>query len=300
MSIDSTQFIAVPQVPLIWPGDNLAEIMVQCLAREGLSFEDGDVLALAQKIVSKSEGRLVNLSTINPSEQALALASQVGKDPRHVEVILRESKEVIWASPGIFVVETHYGLVCANAGVDRSNIEQVMYPPPQEVTSNGKSTSDSAEDFTPTSSQVNSSKSEWLCLLPRDPDASAAQIRQLLKELTGAEVAVLINDTHGRPFRVGGIGVAIGSAGLMALLDQRGEQDIFGYTLQSTVLGFGDELASAASLIMGQAAEATPAVLIRGLRYRRPDPTRPDPGATELIRAKEKDVFRYPAKRKLK
>jgi coenzyme F420-0:L-glutamate ligase/coenzyme F420-1:gamma-L-glutamate ligase len=283
MNINSVQFIAVPEVPRIWPGDDLAEIMVQCLTRKGLCFEAGDVLVLAQKIVSKSEGRLVNLAEVVPSERALDLAHQVGKDPRHVEVILRESKEVIWASPGIFVVETHHGFVCANAGVDRSNIEQ-MIEPNQHPGANAQA-------------QVSHPESEWLCLLPRDPDSSAERIRERLKERTGVEVAVLINDTHGRPFRMGGIGVALGSAGLMALVDQRGEQDMFGYTLQATLVGFGDEIASAASLIMGQAAEATPAVLIRGLRYRRPDPTRPDPGATELIRPEQNDVFRYPAKR---
>ncbi len=286
MSLRKVEFMAVPDVPLIWPGADLAQIMINCLAKEGLHFEDGDVLALAQKIVSKSEGQLVNLAEIQPSERALHLAAQVGKDPRHVEVILSESKGVIWASPGIFVVETHHGFVCANAGVDRSNIEQMT---------NQSASNDKAASSDPSAVPTNS---EWLCLLPRDPDQSAARFRAQIKTLTGADIAVLINDTHGRPFRMGGVGVAIGSAGLIALLDQRGESDMFGYTLQATLVGIGDELASAASLIMGQAAEATPAVLIRGLRYRRPDPTRPDPGASELIRPKQMDVFRYPAKKK--
>jgi coenzyme F420-0:L-glutamate ligase/coenzyme F420-1:gamma-L-glutamate ligase len=289
MAVNTVQFIAVPGVPLIWPGDDLGQIIGDCLAREGLQFQDGDVLVLAQKIVSKSEGRLVNLAEVQPSERALELAPKVGKDPRHVEVILRESKEVIWASPGIFVVETHHGFVCANAGVDRSNIEQLMDEPRRVLP-------------LPAETRVgqNSSEresSEWLCLLPRDPDYSAAQIRARLKELSGAEVAVLINDTHGRPFRMGGVGVALGAAGLVALIDQRGEQDMFGYTLQATLVGFGDELASAASMVMGQAAEGTPAVLVRGLRYRRPDGTGADPGASELIRPKTQDVFRYPRPR---
>lgn len=287
MSINRVEFMAIPGVPLIWPGDDLAEIMVECLAREGLKFEEGDVLALAQKIVSKSEGQLVNLAEIVPSERALELAPKVGKDPRHVEVILRESKEVIWASPGIFVLETHHGFVCANAGVDRSNIQQRRDKPP----ANEASKSESAPAIPPQAE----TNEEWLSLLPRDPDQSAARIRDRVKELSGAEIGVLINDTHGRPFRMGGVGVALGSAGLLALVDQRGEQDMFGYTLQATLVGVGDELASATSLIMGQAAEATPAVLIRGLRYRRPDPSRPDPGSAELIRPKQNDVFRYPA-----
>ncbi len=282
---NNVQFMAVPGMPLIWPGDNLAQILVDCLARAEIQLQDGDVLALAQKIVSKSEGQLVNLADVEPSARALELAPQVGKDPRHVEVILRESKEVIWASPGIFVVETHHGYVCANAGVDRSNIDQMM------------NLRRDVPQFGVIESPETSEAVEWLCLLPRDPDFSASQIRTRLKDLTGAEVAVIINDTHGRPFRMGGVGVALGSAGLTALIDQRGEQDMFGYTLQATLVGFGDELAAAASLVMGQAAEATPAVLVRGLRYRRPDASRPDPGASELIRPKDKDVFRYPAKK---
>jgi len=280
MSTTKVEFITLPGVPLIWPGDDLAKIIIECLAHENLKFEDGDVLALAQKIVSKSEGQLVNLDEVQPSARALELAPLVGKDPRHVEVILRESKEVIWASPGIFVVETHHGFVCANAGVDRSNIEQNRNKGQEKENQASLTTSN-----------------EWLCLLPRDPNRSAALLRAQIKALTGAEIAVLINDTHGRPFRMGGVGVAIGSAGLAALVDQRGEPDMFGYTLQATLVGLGDELASAASLMMGQAAEATPAVLIRGLSYRRPDSARPDPGASELVRPKDKDVFRYPAHR---
>lgn len=285
MGINSVQFMAVPEMPLIWPGDELAKIVLDCLAREGLEFRDGDVLALAQKIVSKSEGRLINLADVRPGERALELASLVAKDPRHVEVILSESKEVLWASPGIFVVETHHGYVCANAGVDRSNIEQIRGEPRRVLPLPEETEKDEAHLET-----------EWLCLLPRDPDYSAAQIRARVKELSGADIAVVINDTHGRPFRMGGVGVALGTAGLMALIDQRGEQDMFGYKLQATLVGFGDELASAASLIMGQAAEATPAVLVRGLRYRRPNPTQLDPGARELIRSRQQDVFRYPRK----
>jgi coenzyme F420-0:L-glutamate ligase/coenzyme F420-1:gamma-L-glutamate ligase len=253
---------------MIKPGDDLAEIITQQLMASYLSFQNGDVVALAQKIVSKSEGRLVNLREVFVSERAQQIALIADKDPRQVQVILDESREVIWVSPGIFVVETHHGFVCANAGVDRSNIEQ---PGAEEG------------DI-------------WLALLPKDPNQSAAKLKSRFKELTGAEVAVIINDTHGRPFRMGGVGVALGTAGLAALVDERGERDMFGYTLQNTLVATGDELAGAASLVMGQASEATPVVLIRGLNYRHP--AQPDNGATDLVRPKNKDVFRYPANRK--
>ena len=260
-------FQPVTGLPMIEPGDALAKLLVEGLAADGERFQNGDALVVAQKIVSKSEGRLVNLAGITPSQRALQIAPIAGKDPRHVEVILQESREVIWVSQGIFVVETHHGYVCANAGVDRSNIAQ--------------------------SSNPASENEEWLCLLPRDPNASAARLKRDLLKLTGVEVAVVINDTHGRPFRMGGVGVALGMAGITGLVDQRGESDLFGYRLQATLTARGDELAAAASLVMGQAAEATPAVLVRGLNFLRPDPAH-DPGATSLIRPAKTDVFRYP------
>ncbi len=266
----SVELIPIENMPLVQPGDELAQIVVARLAAQGINFQKGDILALAQKIVSKSEGQLVNLKNIEASERAKAIALVVGKDPRHVQVILNESREVIWVSPGIFVVETRHGFVCANAGVDRSNIEQPGTPEEGD---------------------------EWLAVLPGNPDNSAQKLREKLLALSGVEVAVIINDTHGRPFRMGGVGIAIGAAGLQTLVDERGESDMFGYKLQSTLVGLGDELASAASLIMGQADEATPAVLIRGYRYR---PVRlPDIGAAALVRPGDKDVFRYPQNRKL-
>lgn len=260
-------FQPITGLPMIEPGDDLARLIVERLAADGERFQDGDALVVAQKIVSKSEGRLVNLAGITPGPRALQIAPIAGKDPRHVEVILQESREVIWVSPGIFVVETHHGYVCANAGVDRSNIAQASNPA--------------------------SENEEWLCLLPLDPNASAARLRSDLLKLTGVEVAVVINDTHGRPFRMGGVGVALGMAGITGLVDQRGESDLFGYRLQATLTARGDELAAAASLVMGQAAEATPAVLVRGLNFSRPDPAH-DSGATSLIRPAKTDVFRYP------
>jgi coenzyme F420-0:L-glutamate ligase/coenzyme F420-1:gamma-L-glutamate ligase len=263
------ELIPIANMPLIQPGDDIPRIVVTQLAAQGIILQNGDILVLAQKIVSKSEGQLVNLKTVEATERANNIAPLAGKDPRHVQVILDQSKEIIWVSPGIFVVETQHGFVCANAGVDRSNIEQP-----------GIAEGD-----------------EWLALLPINPDGSAHNIKAGLLELSGAEVAVIINDTHGRPFRMGGVGVAIGAAGLQTLVDERGESDMFGYKLQSTLVGIGDELASAASLIMGQAAEATPAVLIRGYHYRRAN--LPDSGAAALVRPSDKDVFRYPQNRKL-
>ena len=255
-------FQPITGLPLIKPGDDLAALLTNRLAELGLEWQTGDVLALAQKIVSKSEGRLVNLASVEPSDRARQIAAIIGKDPRLVEVILSESREVIWVSPGIFVVETRQGFVCANAGVDRSNIEQ--------------------------------DGGEWVCLLPQDCDASARQIQDRLRQTSGAEIAVLINDTHGRPFRMGNAGVALGAAGLITLFDQRGETDLLGYGLQATLTAVGDELAAAASLIMGQAAESVPAVLIRGLPRRLLQPA-DDLGAQPLVRPADRDVFRYPA-----
>lgn len=268
-------FEPVNRLPMIKPGDDLAALIFARLKDQGEDLQAGDIIAIAQKVVSKSEGRLVNLADIVPSERALEIAPIAGKDPRHIEVILQESREVIWVSPGIFVVETRQGYVCANAGVDRSNIAQSADPSQTDPAFN------QAHD-----------ENEWLCLLPVDADASAARLRARFKELSGADVGVLINDTHGRPFRMGGVGVALGAAGLLTLRDQRGESDLYGYQLQATLTALGDELAAATSLIMGQASEATPAVLVRGLAISAPAGA--DKGADILIRPKDKDVFHYP------
>ncbi|MDB5078391.1 MAG: Coenzyme F420-0:L-glutamate ligase [Chloroflexi bacterium] len=268
-------FEPVNRLPMIKPGDDLAALIYARLKDQGEDLRTGDIIAIAQKVVSKSEGRLVNLADIVPSERALEIAPIAGKDPRHIEVILQESREVIWVSPGIFVVETRQGYVCANAGVDRSNIAQSADPSQTDPAVN------QAHD-----------ENEWLCLLPVDADASAARLRARFKELSGADVGVLINDTHGRPFRMGGVGVALGAAGLLTLRDQRGESDLYGYQLQATLTALGDELAAATSLIMGQASEATPAVLVRGLAISAPAGA--DKGADILIRPKDKDVFHYP------
>ncbi len=261
-------FQPIAGLPMIAPGDDLTSLIISQLAEQGLKFQTGDVLALAQKIVSKSEGRLVNLATVEPGARANEIAAIISKDPRLVEVILSETREVIWVSTGIFVVETRQGFVCANAGVDRSNVSQSQ-------------------------PDVGQPPAEWVCLLPEDADASARRIKERVKELGGVEIAVLINDTHGRPFRMGNAGVGLGSAGLITLFDQRGEHDLLGYQLQATLTAVGDELAAATSLIMGQADEAVPAVLVRGLPRRLLNPPT-DEGAQPLIRPRDKDVFRYP------
>jgi coenzyme F420-0:L-glutamate ligase/coenzyme F420-1:gamma-L-glutamate ligase len=240
-------------LPLIRPGDDLPKFLLEVMPQNRLSLEDGDILVLAQKIVSKSEGRLVNLAEVQPSERAEKLAVEIEKDPRLVELILRESKAVLRTRPGTIVVEHRCGFVCANAGIDHSNV---------------------AGD-------------EWVLLLPEDSDASAECIRKALEKVTGARLGVMIIDSHGRAWRQGTVGVAIGISGMPGLVDLRGQPDLFGYTLRVTTVGAADELAAAASLVMGQAAEGTPAVHVRGFPY----PLR-EGSFTELLRPKESDMFR--------
>lgn len=244
-------------LPAIRPGDDLAALVLGALARQGLALADGDVLVLAQKIVSKAEGRLVDLRRVMPAAAARRLAAVVDKDPRLVQVILDESREVLRAVPGVLVVETRQGFVCANAGVDHSNVG------PDE---------------------------HWVVLLPADADASAARLRADFLTRAGAEVAVVINDSHGRPWREGTVGLAIGAAGIAAVADLRGQPDLFGRPLRVTTVGAMDELAAAASLVMGQADEGLPAVLVRGARY--PRPAADAAGARDVQRAADRDLFR--------
>jgi coenzyme F420-0:L-glutamate ligase / coenzyme F420-1:gamma-L-glutamate ligase len=250
------ELLALDGVPDIRPGDDLAQIVVDSLRQSGFALRNGDILALAQKVVSKAENRYVRLDC-EPSARAREVAAVCGKDPRLVEIILRESKEVLRVVPGLLIVEDHRGLVLANAGVDRSNVDQA------------------------------GSGLERVLLLPIDPDASATRIRSQLKALTGAEIGVLINDSIGRAWRLGTVGTAIGVSGLPGLLDRRGEPDLQGRRLEITEVGIADELAAAASVLMGQAAEGTPAVLIRGVFWPRREGT-----ARELLRARTLDLFR--------
>jgi coenzyme F420-0:L-glutamate ligase / coenzyme F420-1:gamma-L-glutamate ligase len=246
----------VPDIPMIRPGDDLARLISAACEKSGLAPADGDILVVAQKIVSKAQGRYVDLAKIRPSPRAVSLASEVDKDPRLVEVILSESRRVVRKRPGVLIVEHRLGFIMANAGVDRSNIEADIAAEP-------------------------------VLLLPRDPDASAAELHERLAAHFGKRFAVIITDSWGRAWRQGTVGVALGVAGLPALLDLRGRPDLFGRELRVTQIGFADEIASAASLVMGQADEGRPAVLVRGLTWSEP----PAPGAA-LIRPAEEDLFR--------
>jgi coenzyme F420-0:L-glutamate ligase / coenzyme F420-1:gamma-L-glutamate ligase len=243
-------------LPLIGAGDDLIDLIASALNANSVTLRARDVLVVAQKIVSKAEGRMVDLATIEPSPRALALAAEVDKDPRLVEVILSESVRVVRARRGVLIVEHRLGFIMANAGVDRSNVAPADGP-------------------------------ERVLLLPENPDRSAEALRRGLAALTGIDVAIVINDSFGRPWRQGTAGVAIGAAGLPALVDLRGHSDLFGRRLEVTVVAFADEVAAAASLLMGQADEAQPVVLIRGLSWSAPEST-----AAAIIRPPNEDLFR--------
>lgn len=245
---------ALGGIPLVREGDDLAALILSALAASEMTLRDDDVLVVSSKIVSKSEGRRVALASVTPGDEALRLAEEVRKDPRVVELILRESVMVSRKAPFVLVTQHRLGFVSANAGIDQSNIE---------------------------------SSDEYVLLLPLDPDASAAALRDQIAQATGHRVAVVISDTHGRPFRLGNIGVAIGVSGLAALVDHRGEQDLFGRELKATVQGYGDLIASAAHLVCGEGAEGLPVVLVRGLLL--PDG---DGRATDLNRPPEMDLYR--------
>ena len=247
------QLIAVPGIPLVQAGDDLSGFVADGLAAAGVELRDHDVVVIAQKIVSKSEGRFVNLASIVPSVRAEELALVVRKDPRLVEVILSESRRVVRAVKDVLIVE--HRLVMANAGVDQSNVADPHGRP-------------------------------LALLLPQDPDASAARVRDELRSRLGCNVGVVINDSFGRPWRVGTVGVAIGCAGLPAVLDLRGVRDLFGRTLQTTILAYADEIAAAASLLMGQADESRPVVLVRGLRR-----DEEHQSARALLRPVREDLF---------
>jgi coenzyme F420-0:L-glutamate ligase/coenzyme F420-1:gamma-L-glutamate ligase len=245
-------------MPLIKPGDNLAELILEICASIDLRLQDGDIFMLAQKIVSKAEGRLVNLRSVQPSERAIKLAELTDKDPRVVELVLQESREVLRTRPGLLVVEHRLGFVCANAGIEHSNVHGDWGNP-----------------------------EDWMLLLPKDPDLSARTIQQSLSNATGRQIGVGIIDSHGRAWRLGVVGVCIGLAGLPGVVDLRGESDLFGYDLRVTQVGAADELAAAASLVMGQAAEGVPLVHVRGFPYS----LRPSMMA-ELLRPHDQDLFR--------
>ena len=247
---------AVPDMPPVRPGDDLARLVGDALDRAEIRPQPRDALVVAQKIVSKAEGRYVDLGTVDPSREALHLGAEIGKDPRLVQVILSESVRVVRKRSNLLITQHRLGFVMANAGVDHSNLDPAL-------------------------------GADHVLLLPADPDASAASLRARLATRFNVPLTVIINDSFGRPWRRGVVGVAIGAAGLPSLLDLRGTPDLSGRPLQVTLLGLADEVAAAASLVMGQADEGRPVVLVRGLSW-----TAVDAPASALIRPASEDLFR--------
>ena len=245
------EVIGLEDVPLIKKGDDLGQILFNSIARMGIKLDPTDILVVTQKIVSKAEGRIIDLDTVRPSKLAETIAHQTGHDPRHLEVILGESKRIVKMKGRHLITELRTGHICANAGVDRSNVDE-----------KGSVT-----------------------LLPLDPDESAVKMRRRLKELSGVEVAIIISDTSGRPFRMGQVNLAVGSAGIAPLRSYLNRQDIFGRELTVTAIAIADELASAAELVMNK-TDKIPAVLIRGYRFRTSIK-----GAKALVRPAEQDLF---------
>jgi coenzyme F420-0:L-glutamate ligase / coenzyme F420-1:gamma-L-glutamate ligase len=223
--------IGLTGIPEIVAGDDLPSLIVAAAENAGLEFQQGDVLVIAQKVASKAEGRVVRLETIVPSQEAADWAAQFDKDARLVEVVLRQSRRIVRKERGVMICETHHGFICANAGVDNSNV---------------------APGF--------------VVLLPEDPDASARRIRAALEQALGVRLAVIISDTFGRPWREGLVNVALGVAGIAPLLDYRGKLDSYGQLLRVTMVAVADEIASATELVMGK-SDAVPVALVRGFAY---------------------------------
>lgn len=246
----------IPNFPLVEPGTDLGQVICSIAETSGLRLLERDVIVIAQKVVSKAEGRYVDLAAVKPGVQALALSDEVQKDPRLVEVILSESRRVLRHRPGVLIVEHKLGFVVANAGVDQSNIDPAKGKHP-------------------------------VLLLPKDPDASAQRLHQQFRQRLGKTVAVVINDSFGRAWRLGTVGVALGAAGLPALMNLRGKPDIFGRRLQVSETAFADEIAAAASLLMGQANEAMPVIILRGLAL-----SGQALSAAALMRNPDEDLFR--------
>lgn len=236
----------------------LPETILKSAVENKWKWEEGDIVVIAQKVVSKSENRLVNLIDVKPGNQAIKYGISTGKDPRLVELILQESKKVIRTRNGLMIVQHNLGFICANAGIDHSNVKG-----------------------------LDENLESWVLLLPRDPDKSATTVRKFLKDKIGKNIGVIIIDSHGRPWRKGIVGVAIGVSGVPALIDRRGYKDRFGYQLKVTEIGAADELAAAASILMGQADEGRPIVVIRGFPYLLRESC-----TNELFRSENDDLFR--------
>jgi len=247
------QIIGLEGFPIVKRGDDLGGLICEKAEEQKIGIEDGDVIVVTHVVVSRVEGNVVNLDSVEPSEFAENLGKRLGKDPALIEVVLRSSKSVVRMGDGNIITETPHGFVCANSGVDKSNV-----PGERNV-----------------------------ALLPVNPDLSARRIRRRIRKLTGKDVAVIISDTHGRPLRDGQVNVAIGVAGIEPIRNRRGEKDLFGYVLKVKKIAIADELASAAELVIGQADEGVPVAIIRGYSYPRTEKAR----ATKLIRPRNKDLF---------
>jgi coenzyme F420-0:L-glutamate ligase/coenzyme F420-1:gamma-L-glutamate ligase len=254
----SLTFFPLEGLPLVSPGEDLPVLIAETLTKNDMALQDGDVLVIAQKIVSKAENRLVKLTKVKPSETAMDYARITGKNPCLIELILSESQEVLRVRKNVIIVQHRLGFISANAGIDHSNVSGPW-----------------------------GEAKDWVLLLPENPDGSAQHIRAKLEALYGCHIGVLIIDSHGRAWRLGTIGMTIGLSGLPGLVDLRGEPDLFDYRLRVTQVAASDELAAGASLVMGQAREGTPVVLARGFPY----PLR-ESSLAELIRPKAIDLFR--------
>jgi coenzyme F420-0:L-glutamate ligase/coenzyme F420-1:gamma-L-glutamate ligase len=258
MKMRSITYKALTRFPFIKPGDNLSEIILDRAKKSGINIQDHDIFVITQKIVSKSENRLVQLSSIKPSKKAIGIARVVNKDPRLIELILHESYEVLRIRKNTIIVQHRLGFICANAGIDHSNVKGPFGNP-----------------------------KDWVLLLPKNPDESAEKIRNEITRKINKEIGILITDSHGRAWRNGIVGTSIGLSGVPGLVDLRGKSDLFNFHLRVTQVAAADELAAGASLLMGQADEKTPVIHVRGFPYgfRRSN-------FSELIRSRKLDLFR--------
>ena len=254
-NLKTISIIGLADFPFVKRGDDLSELIIKTARKQGVSIEDGDILIVAQKIVSKAEGRVFQLRNVKPSEQAKKLAETTLKDPDFVELVLQASRKIVKASPDTLIVETKDGIMCINAGIDKSNVE--------------------GEDS--------------YALLPRDSDESAKRIRQKIREVTGKKVAVIISDTYSRPFRKGQVEFAIGIAGINPFRDYRGERDLYNYVLKVKNIAVVDEIAAAAELVMGQGSEGIPVAIVKNLDGAE---LTEDFSINDLFISKQEDLFK--------
>jgi len=250
------KLIGIKSIPLIKEGDNIADFILKAMIEDDINIENGDIFVIAETVIAKAEGNIIDLNSIKPSLKAQELSKKTGKDPRLVEAIIQKSNEIIKVGPDFIISETKHGFICANAGIDESNVDMGMATP-----------------------------------IPDDPDKSASLIRNDIEKATNKEVVIIISDTQGRAFREGAIGTTVGISGMNPLWDRKGEKDLFGRELQTTSIAVADELAASASILMGQADEGIPVVLIKGVEYTHRLKNHKS-GARELIRPKKLDVFR--------